>query len=584
MSIRLKAIVTFFLVTAAIAFGATGFSYWLLQDSLTEEIRGRLRNIAHIGAASLDMPAVERLHALLDTATDEATVARIEASADYRRIDRQLQAIRDAEPKLIQYVYILTPTAKVEEARFLVDADVLKDNASLARGEKPQGETSHFGLRYDIRDKGFIRKAFGSGELVVEDEFVPDPQYGTRSMSAYAPVKDSKGKLIGVLGVDLKDENMREALRQSTVASAVIVFVALVAALIVSVLFGDQLTRGVRALDSVVREFALKKFSARAPVTSKDEIGNLSASFNTMAQTIDDNTRHLQQLLAAYGRFVPHSFLNFLRKDSVIDLRLGDHVEEQMTVLFSDIRSFTSLSEKMSPRENFDFINAFLKRVGPVIRAHGGVIDKYIGDAVMALFPGYAEEAVHAAIGMQRKVAEYNEARVARGYAPIQIGVGLHAGRLILGTVGEDERMNSTVISDAVNLASRLEGVTKRYGARIVVSDAILAQLREKEAFRIRYLDRIQVKGKQDAVAIHEVYDADPEFERRFKDETAADWQRAIELYYARSFAEAAAIFEALLVRNPDDEPAKMYSARAAAALREGVPEDWTGVDVLDSK
>jgi class 3 adenylate cyclase len=584
MSIRLKAIVTFFVVTAAIAFGATGFSYWLLQDSLTEEIRGRLRNIAHIGAASLDLPVVERLHAQLESSGDGAGVAIMEASADYRRIDRQLQAIRDAEPKLIQFVYILTPTAKVDEARFLVDADVLRLNARVAKGEKVTEEISHYGLRYDIRDKAFIRRAFASGTLVVEDDFVADPQYNTRSLSAYAPVRNQAGRLIGVLGVDLKDENMREALRQSTVASALIVLVSIFVALAVSVVFGDQLTRGVRALDSVVREFAAKKFDVRAPVTSTDEIGNLGASFNTMAQTIGDNTRHLQALLEAYGRFVPHSFLGFLKKDSVIDLRLGDHVEAQMTVLFSDIRSFTTMSESMSPRENFDFINAFLKRVGPVIRDHGGVIDKYIGDAVMALFPGPAEDAIRAGIDMQRKVAGYNEAREARGYLPIHIGVGLHAGRLILGTVGEAERMNSTVISDTVNLASRLEGVTKRYGASIVVSDALLERLRDKGAFRLRYLDRIQVKGKKEPVAIHEVYDADPEPVRQYKDAIAADWQRAIELYYGRRFAEAAAAFGAILERYPEDEPARMYVNRAGAALSEGVPPGWTGVDVLDSK
>lgn len=584
MSIRLKAIIAFFVVTAAIAFGATGFSYWLLQDSLTQEIRGRLRNIAHIGAASLDLAALERLAAQLEVEPADPRVAQVEASADYLRVDRQLQAIRAAEPTLIQYAYVLAPTANPAQARFIVDADVLQAVADLAAGRKSTEEISHFGLRYDISDKAFIRQAFASGTLVVEDTFVADPQYHTRSLSAYAPLRAADGRLLGILGVDLKDENMRAALRQSTLSSAAIVLVALLVALGVSVLFGDQLTRGIRALDSVVREFALKRFEVRAPVLSRDEIGHLGASFNTMAQTIDDHSRHLQALLAAYGRFVPHSFLGFLKKDSVIDLRLGDHVQQEMTVLFSDIRSFTTLSESMTPRENFDFINAFLRRVGPAVRDHGGVIDKYIGDAVMALFPASPADAMHAAIEMQRRVAAYNESRIARGWQPIFIGVGLHTGSLILGTVGEDERMNSTVISDAVNLASRLEGVTKNYGARIVVSEAVLERLPDRAAFHHRFLDRIQVKGKKEPVVIHEVFDADPEPERRFKASILADWGAAIALYRERRFTEAEAAFRAILGRGQDDQPARMYAARAAQAARDGVAPDWSDVVVLDSK
>ena len=133
-------------------------------------------------------------------------------------------------------------------------------------------------------------------------------------------------------------------------------------------------------MDSVVKQFAQKQFDARVTILTKDEIGNLGNSFNSMAQTIDTYAKHLEALLAAYGRFVPHSFLKLLKKESVIELKLGDHVQQEMTVLFSDIRSSTTLSESMTPQENFDFINAFLKRVGPVIRNHGGVIDIYFHD------------------------------------------------------------------------------------------------------------------------------------------------------------------------------------------------------------
>ncbi|MBS1198388.1 MAG: signal transduction histidine kinase [Proteobacteria bacterium] len=584
MSIRLKAILLFFLVTAVIASTALGFSYTLLQDSLAAEIRGRLRNIAHIGGASVDVVTVERLIGRLKEKLTEERVAEIERSADYLRIYRQFQAIRQAEPSLIQFVYILVPSQKPGEAFFLVDADVLDAVARQAAGQVLNEEISHFGLSYDINHRPFIKKAFSSEAVVIEDAFTPDPKYNTNSLSAYAPIRSADGRLLGILGVDLKDENMRKALNKSALGSSLIVFFSVLAALVISVVFGDRLTQGIRALDGVVREFALKRFDVRASVKSRDEIGHLSASFNNMAQTIDNDARHLQALLAAYGKFVPHTFLAFLQKASIIDLALGDHVQQEMTVLFSDIRSFTSLSETMTPKQNFDFINAFLRRVGPVIRDHGGVIDKYIGDAVMALFPGSVERAVRAAIDMQRRVAAYNFERQAKGYMPIAIGVGLHWGNLILGTVGEDERMDSTVISDAVNLASRLEGVTKNYGASIVVSEAIISRLPSSADFDVRFLDKIQVKGKKEPVVIYEIFDADPEAVRQCKRDLAEKWQSAVDAYYRRDFAGAGSLFREIHARLPNDLPAAIYLERATLAENEGVAEDWKGIEVLQSK
>jgi two-component system sensor histidine kinase ChiS len=228
----------------------------------------------------------------------------------------------------------------------------------------------------------------------------------------------------------------------------------------------------------------------------------------------------LSKINIAYGRFVPREFLEFLERKSIVDVQLGDQVHKDMTILFSDIRSFTTLSENMSPKENFDFLNEYLKRVGPVIRNHNGFIDKYIGDAVMALFPKDPDDALEAAIAMQHQVSLYNAEREVEGYPSIAIGVGLHTGSLMLGTIGEEQRMESTVIADAVNLASRMEGLTKVYGAGILISEQTLSQLNAPENYSHRFLGRVTVKGKKVAVAVFEVYEGDSDSVKRLKTQT----------------------------------------------------------------
>jgi class 3 adenylate cyclase/HAMP domain-containing protein len=580
MGIRTKIIVSLLFATVLISSTTTGFSYWLLQNALFEEFRNHLRNIVYIGAVTIDIPATQRLIQQLDSPLTPSRIAEVEHSPDYHLIDSELKIIRNAEPKLIQYVYILVPTPNPDKSRFLVDADVLQLLAQQSSGAKTTEEISHFGMYYDMSQFPFMKQAFATQTLTVEEQISPDPAYHTHSLSAYAPLFDEHGRMLGILGVDLKDENMAAALRQSKIVSIILIVSSMLFATLLSAFLGHQLTKGIRLLNQAVTHFAQKQFEERVPIVSSDEIGNLSKSFNTMAQTIDEHAKYLETLLTAYGRFVPHSFLELLKKDSIIDLQLGDHIQQEMTVLFVDIRSFTSMSETMTPRENFDFINAFLNRVGPIIREHGGIIDKYIGDAIMALFPNSPDNAVIAAIKMQQRVTEYNKERAEHiGWDLISIGVGLHTGNLILGTVGDAERMNSTVIADAVNLASRLESATKHYGVGIIVSEKTLAKLSDVTLFNKRFLDKVQLKGKQQSVAIYQILDTETGICQEL-----AQWQDAITLYFNQQFQEALAAFQTILSQHPNDRPAQLYVERIKQVLLKEVAEDWQGIEIMHSK
>jgi class 3 adenylate cyclase len=292
--------------------------------------------------------------------------------------------------------------------------------------------------------------------------------------------------------------------------------------------------------------------------------------------------QHLAQLkdefLAAASRFVPRDFLDFLGK-SIIDVELGDQVRKEMTIMFSDIRSFTTMSEKMSPQENFNFINDYLGKVSPAIRNQGGIIDKYIGDAIMALFPQQsAEAALQAAIEMQREVSVYNEDRLKNGCQPIAIGVGLHTGILRLGTIGEPERMETTVISDAVNLASRLEGLTKLYGAGILISGETLFKLPPSK-YSYRWLGQVKVKGRDESVSVFEVYDAEPATIVELKNKTKTAFETSLLLYSQKNFAQANQIFQEILQINPQDRATKMYIERCEYYQEHEVPEEWSRME-----
>ncbi|NOY26846.1 MAG: AAA family ATPase [Oligoflexia bacterium] len=276
----------------------------------------------------------------------------------------------------------------------------------------------------------------------------------------------------------------------------------------------------------------------------------------------------LAQVHRAVGRFVPADFLRLLDRESIVDVRLGDGVERTMSVLFSDIRSFTAMSEGMTPKQSFQFINEYLSYVEPVVMAHNGFIDKFIGDAVMALFDHGADDAVKAGLGMLTQVDAYNTIRRRRGQQGIQVGIGINSGRLMLGTVGGKGRMDGTVVSDAVNLGARLEKLTKRYGVRMLVTEHTHALLADPGVYRMRVLDRIAVRGKQVPVTLYDVFETDPPNELLVKLETRTDFERGVSLYHSGDWLGAHQAFSRVVRRCPTDLAAERYVERCRRRVR----------------
>jgi two-component system sensor histidine kinase ChiS len=279
---------------------------------------------------------------------------------------------------------------------------------------------------------------------------------------------------------------------------------------------------------------------------------------------------YVDQVSIALTRFVPKEFLAILDKSNATDLRLGDHVKKNMTIFFSDIRSFTTLSESLTPEENFRFINSYLSRVVPVVNNYGGFVDKYIGDAIMALFPegAGADSAVSAAIEMQKRIREYNVHRASCGYRPLSMGIGIHTGTLMLGVVGVENRMQSTVISDAVNLASRLESITKVFNVSLAISEETFKSLADPGAYKYRFIGKVRVKGKTDPVSVFEIFDGIDEdlFERKMR--AARFFEQGMLCYYQKDFHGSMFYFRKVLEILPEDGASAFYLDNCLAKVR----------------
>ena len=295
---------------------------------------------------------------------------------------------------------------------------------------------------------------------------------------------------------------------------------------------------------------------------------------------------HIQRMADSFSRFVPREFLRSLGRSQLVDIELGESVQKVMTVLFSDMRGFTTLVERMSPTENIGFVNDYIARMEPAIRTEGGFIDSYIGDAIMALFDVPPAGAVRAGVAMFRALEQLNHQRAAMGERRIEIGVGINTGLLTLGTIGGAERLKCGVIGDAVNLAARLEGLTKRYRVPLLISGRTRQSLPPELLAATRLVDRVRVAGHSERIDLYEVFDADPPWARDGKSASAARWDEALALYYDRRFADASLAFAELRATPAlqHDGPTAVFEARARRYADELPDLEWTGVEVFSEK
>jgi signal transduction histidine kinase/class 3 adenylate cyclase len=350
----------------------------------------------------------------------------------------------------------------------------------------------------------------------------------------------------------------------------------------------------------VCNELRTRYLPSELPVvllTAKNQVNDLVEGFNVGANDYLTKPFAKDELLSrikthlnlhrinlATGRFVPVEFLRVLGRDTITDVQLGDNHEKEVTVFFSDIRSYTTLAESMSPDDNFRFVNAYNKRMGPIIGNNEGFVNQYLGDGIMAIFPDSPQKAIIASIEMQLKLQEYNIKRISNARKPIEVGMGLHTGTLIMGIIGDGKRMDAATISDTVNTASRIEGLTKHFDCKILFSEDTLKKLTDPGHFNIRFLGKVQMKGKEEPLGIYECFDGDEPEMRNKKLATLDAFKDGINFYLSKDFKTAVKAFNYILKENELDGTTRFFLKKAESYLESGVSDNWSGIETMTSK
>jgi adenylate cyclase len=387
-----------------------------------------------------------------------------------------------------------------------------------------------------------------------------------------------------------------QTINQMYLQTGVILSVSLLAAVVLLLLFSYLLVRPLKNVVGAMREIiSTSDLSKRVRVLYRDETGELGHTFNLMTGELGKANdlvkgfalqavvaQHKEQKIRSiFQRYVPKDVIEqyFANPEAML---VGE--DRILAVLFSDIRSFTTIAEKMRPNEVVESLNAYFGVMVDVIMSHQGIVDKYMGDAIMAFYGApvrhrdEARRSVLSAFEMLQALEDFNVWQSKRGRLPFRIGIGINYGVVTVGNIGSEKKMDYTVIGDMVNLASRLEGLTKVYGQPLVISESVFNKVREE--FPCRQLDKVVVKGKTSGSGI---YTTRQRLEPREKEAWEAH-DAGLRLYYRREFEAAATRFRLVAELLPGDACAATFLERCQSCLRNAPPPEWTGAVVMTAK
>ncbi len=530
-------VIVWFLLVAGIILATTGYSLYRSAEAyLIENFQHQQMVLAQTTAGFID----GNIHRKFSSKKSMKTTS-------YRRYNDALLETMNID-NLASFIYTINISSQSHQLKYALVPDIPSESGQPQKRIFTSGMTLTPTNAFKQLVNHFYQNNSSATTVLVNDATQPQKHI------SMAIIRDKLQKPAGIVIVEISNKQivaLKENLLQSMLVTISLLFISL---LVAAIFFTRKITSPFEQLTDAIERLITNDFNFNLSLSGFGGYTHLAKQFNLMVLKLQESRNELVSTNKAYSHFVPHQVLKLISQDGIKSISLGDCVEKEMTILFCDIRGFTQISESMPPHENFRFINRYLKIMVPVINQHGGTIDKYMGDGIMALFPNSADHALNAAVGMMESLANYNKKLAANNLPNVEIGLGLHTGKMMLGTVGTSSRMDVTVISDTVNVAARIEALTKTFRAPILISEQMRLRLDSFDKRNLRFIATCVIQGKSKPITIYEVFSQDPLSVRNEKLSNQNAMIRGWEFYKNGEIDRAITQYQRLMEKSPMDK------------------------------
>ncbi|QZY54464.1 adenylate/guanylate cyclase domain-containing protein [Crassaminicella profunda] len=391
---------------------------------------------------------------------------------------------------------------------------------------------------------------------------------------ALAPIKDENENIIGIAEIGMGKEMYRSNLKDiymkliglNSIITLIIVFMFL------AIVY--YLLKPLKELKIGASEIAVGNFATSVDIQTKDEMGDLGKAFNKMSSNIQNYVKELTQLNEAYYRFVPFQFFELLKKENILEVELGDQVQKEMTIMFSNIRKFYEISNTMDAEENFLFMNKVFKTFGPLIIQNNGIVERYDNAGILSLYQKNSEDALTAAIALQEKLYLRNKIRDKENERILDMGIAIHKGKIMLGIIGQENRMSAKAVSENINLTLLLEKLSIKYGVSILVTESAIKDI-DTTKYHYRYIGKLLDQERKKEIKLYDFFDGDLYSMKSKKLQTKKIFEDGIMLYTEQRFYEARKKFIEVMKYNKEDEAAKIYLFLCEKYYKKESLENW---------
>ncbi len=525
----------------------------LNHDILENEMNTKLKLIVHSGIQHLD---VEKFNSITKT-------------SDYMNNDYK---------ELWNYIYLSIENnrnGKLNTASDYIKSQVNSDGITISL------------YKYESKKLltciDFGKNTMPFTPIVNNKYFIPENSKDTRVVNisiynekntkfAVAPILDKNGKTLGFYQASLNMEGVRFQTVQLLNQIIYIMIAAVILFTIVLYFLIRKMLKPLNELEEGANKLANEEWDTRLSVRTQDEIGNLCNTFNEM-------TEFINKYRSASDKFVPSLFLKNIGLDNITEVELSGIRKDGMSILYLSIRSFFDMVEAKIPRDSFELINQLFGIMGQIVRTNDGFVSQSFGANLIAVFPESASDALKSAIEIKEEIIKLNIARNEQGKMSMDIGIGIHKGSIMMGIVGESERMEASVVSYVVNQANEMENLARKLGASILVSKNVIDDMDDSQHYQNRFVGKFNVG---DDLEVYDIFEGEEDSVKSVKEDTRELFDEGVSLYLTGEFSNARRNFVEVIKQNRDDIAAKLYFFECDK-LSEKYPtkdllRDWDGV------